>query len=253
MKTLTLLGNGKMALALAKGLHAEYKLEIIGRDPDKLKAFCEQVPGLISYAVMKDVDLTGKKVLLCVKPYALEDVAKLCHGKAEWVASILAGVSLDSIASVFEANAYIRTMPNVAASHQKSATTITGDPRIKEEITEIFHAIGSAVWVDTEKMLDIATALAGSGPAFLALVAESLIDGAIKEGLPRTQATELTEGLFSGFSDLLQNDTATQIKENVMSPGGTTAAGIAALEENAVRSAFIEAISAAYEKAQSLK
>lgn len=242
-----------MALALAKGLHAEYKLEIVGRNPEKLKTFCDQVPGIVSYKVMKDVDLSGKRVLLCVKPYALEDVAKLCHGKAKWVASILAGVSLDSIAASFNADAYIRTMPNVAATHQKSATTITGDARIKEEVIEIFHALGSAVWVDTEKMLDIATALAGSGPAFLALVAESLIDGAVKEGLPRAQATELTEGLFFGFSDLLQNSSATDIKESVMSPGGTTAAGIATLEENATRSAFIKAINAAFEKARSLK
>lgn len=253
MKTLTLLGNGKMALALAKGLHKEYKLEIIGRNPEKLKAFCGQIPGMISCTLMQDVDLSGKKVLLCVKPYALQNVADLCHGKAKWVASILAGVSLESIATSFEADAYIRTMPNVAASYQKSATTITGAPEIRDEILEIFKSIGTTVWVDTEKMLDIATALAGSGPAFLALAAESLIDGAIKEGLPRPQATELTQGLFAGFSELLQNESATLIKESVMSPGGTTAAGIAALEKNAARSAFIEAIHAAFEKAQSLK
>merc|ERR1711879_52194 len=90
---------------------------------------------------------------------------------------------------------------------------------------------------------------AGSGPAFLSLVAESLSDGAIKAGLERSISNELVQGLFEGYSQLLNTQHPALIKDSVMSPGGTTAAGMAKLEECAVRSAMIKAVEAAHDKA----
>jgi len=143
-------------------------------------------------------------------------------------------------------------MPNLAASVGKSMTTLTGDEKGKDEATVILNAVGDTLWLETEKELDIATGLAGSGPAYLALVAEALVDGAVKQGLKREYASIAMRGLFSGFGNLIQDIHPALLKDGVMSPGGTTAAGYGALEEGKVRATFINAIAKAYEKAEEL-
>jgi pyrroline-5-carboxylate reductase len=246
---LTLIGNGFMAQALAKGLIKNFEIEIIGRDENKLKKIQETIPN-IEIKVLDDLeDISNKNILFCVKPYALQSVAVRLTGEANMLISILAGTKLDSLKKQIKAKYYIRSMPNVAASVSKSTTTVTGDKEAKNVAMEIFNFIGKAVWVNTEKQLDIATAVAGSGPAFLALVAESLSDGVVKVGLERNISNELVQGLFEGFSHLLVHNHPAIIKDSVMSPGGTTAAGIASLEEGAVRDSMIKAINNAYDKA----
>ena len=141
-------------------------------------------------------------------------------------------------------------MPNIAASVHNSMTAITGDVESKAVAMEIFSCIGEALWVNTETQLDIASAITGSGPAFLALIAESLADGAVKAGLERHLSTQLVQGLFSGTASLLKHTTHPAIiKDSVMSPGGTTAAGYAELESAGVRNAMIRAIEEAHKKA----
>ncbi len=140
-------------------------------------------------------------------------------------------------------------MPNVAASVSKSTTTITGDKEAKNLAIELFNHLGKTVWVETETQLDIASAVAGCGPAFLCLVAESLSDGAVKAGLQRNISNELVQGLFEGFSELLKTQHPAIIKDTVMSPGGTTAAGVAKLEEGRIRDSMIKAVEAAHNKA----
>ena len=90
-------------------------------------------------------------------------------------------------------------------------------------------------------------------PAYLALVAEALADGAVKQGLKRDDAMTLMRGLFAGFGELIQSEHPALLKDGVMSPGGTTASGYAALEKAGVRSACIEAVGVAFSKAESLK
>ena len=143
-------------------------------------------------------------------------------------------------------------MPNLAAQYGKSMTTLCGDEDFKEEALEICRSFGEALWLSTEKEIDIATAIAGSGPAYLALVAEALADGGVREGLKREDAQILVQGLFEGMGALLSTRTPSQLKDAVMSPGGTTAAGYAALERNGVRNGCIEAVGAAYAKATEL-
>ena len=143
-------------------------------------------------------------------------------------------------------------MPNIAASVQKSTTTITGDKEGKTLAVNIFDELGKTIWVNTENQLDIATAIAGSGPAYLALIAEALADGGVKAGLERSHCMALVQGLFHGTASLLDKNHPAMIKDSVMSPGGTTAAGYAKLEEAGVRDAMIKAVEAAYLKALEL-
>ncbi len=246
---LTLIGNGMMAKSLAHGLINNFEVEIIGRDEKKLHALQEALPSIETKVIDDVEDITGKHVIFCVKPYALQSVAVRLSGKANILFSILAGTPLEALKKQISAQYYIRTMPNVAASAKQSMTTITGDKEAKNIAIEIFNNIGKTVWVNTENQLDIATAVAGSGPAFLALVAESLADGAVKAGLERHLSVELVQGLFASMSALLKNNHPAIIKDSVMSPNGTTAAGYAQLEEGAVRDAMIKAVESAYGKA----
>ncbi len=249
---LTIIGNGVMAQSLAMGLVKNYEVEMIGRDINKLKAIKEKIPQLEIKQLEDKENISGKNILFCVKPFALESVSVRLIGTSNILISILAGTRLDFLRKNIDSKNYVRAMPNIAASVLQSMTTITGDIESKELAMKIFASIGQSIWVHTEYQLDIATAVAGSGPAFLALIAEALADGAVKAGLDRHLSTQLVQGLFIGTSALLRHSSPTFIKDSVMSPGGTTAAGYATLEEQGVRYAMIKAIEDAYSKATEL-
>ncbi len=252
MKTITFIGNGNMALSIAQGLKNSYKIEVVGRDIDKLIKF-ETLLGIkIEKALLKDFNIENKNILLCVKPANVEEVSSLLIGKARVLFSVLAGTSIEKLNTNFDANAVVRTMPNLSASVKKSMTTLTGDIAFKTEAEELLGAIGTTQWLGTEKEIDIATALAGSGPAYLALIAEALTDGAVKQGLKRDDAMNIMRGLFSGFGELIQDIHPALLKDAVMSPGGTTAAGYSALEDANVRAGCINAVEKAYKKALEL-
>ena len=245
---LTIVGTGKMAEAIIAGAVEYHDIEVLGRDKVKLEALKRRFSTISTQRLDHVSDIEGKNLIFCVKPYALEPVADLFTGEAHALLSVLAGTPLESLKKHIKAKSYIRTMPNLAASHQKSMTTLFGDEAFKKEAIEICESFGKALWLGSEKEIDIATAVAGSGPAFLALAAEALADGAVKEGLKRVDATALVRGLFEGFAPLLAEKHPAIIKDEVMSPGGTTAAGYAALEEGKVRDGFIKAIEKAYGK-----
>ena len=237
----TLIGNGKMALAIAKGLKG--KCEVVGRDEKKLQAFCNE-SGVEKYYLLNDFDITNKTIILATKPYTLELLN--LKGNATEIISIMAGKKIEEIKKYIKANKYSRAMPNVGAEYLSSTTAIFGS----ENAFEIFSKIGKAIKVNSEKELDIATAIAGSGPAFLALVAEAIADGGVLCGLNRELSYELTHGLFNSFASIEKKPA--DIKDSVMSPAGTTASGYEALEENNVRNGFIKAIKKAYEKSQKI-
>lgn len=242
----TIVGPGKMALALAKGLEKEHELTIVGRDGERLLHFTNQLAKHAKTALLEKYDMDGETVILCVKPNALKAAASTLKGKAKTLYSVLAGTEIKELQKAIKAENYVRAMPNLAAEFFASMTTITGDETKKEEAKTLFGAIGKTLWVGSEKELDIATAIAGSGPAYLAMVAEALADGGVKEGLKRSDAMKLVEGLFDGFAPLLAHSHPALLKDAVMSPGGTTAAGCAALESKGARAAFMEAVHSAF-------
>lgn len=249
MEKLTFIGNGSMAEAIIKGLYTKYEIEIYGRNIDSLEKLQKKFKKVSIKQIHDSFNIEGKNIILCVKPNALNDLSSKLHGCANSIYSVLAGTKLETLKQKISSKQYIRTMPNLAASYGKSMTTITGDLLLKDNALHIFNTIGNTLWVQTEKEIDIATAVAGSGPAFLSLIAESLSDGAVNAGLTRDNANELVKGLFDGFVPLLQNHNPANIKDGVMSPGGTTAAGYSSLEKNGVRNAMIEAISSSYLRA----
>ena len=254
MQKLTFIGNGNMAKAMIQGLVENYEIEVLGRNLKSLYKLQATLPKITIKVLDEKENISDKNIILCVKPYSLPDLAPQLIGQAEGLYSVLAGTSIESLSTHINAKNYIRAMPNLAASYGKSMTTITGNENLKNSAIEIFNAIGTSLWLSSENELDIATGLAGSGPAYLALIAEALADGAVTQGLKREDSKTLVKGLFEGFAPLLSHaNTPAEIKDAVMSPAGTTAIGYQTLEKNNVRYAMMSAIEEAYLKALSLK
>jgi len=252
MQTITFIGNGNMALSIAQGLKEKYNIEVAGRDMSKLDAFEKALEVKVDKYLLKDFDISNKTILLCVKPVNVEEVSKLLKGKAEVIFSVLAGTQVEKLKKHFKTKAVVRAMPNLAASVKASITTLTGDAKFRKKAEELLGTVGTTLWLNTEKEIDIATALAGSGPAYLALIAEALADGTVKQGLKREDAMATMRGLFAGFGALIQEVHPALLKDGVMSPGGTTAAGYAALEDGNVRASCMDAIEKAYKRAKEL-
>ena len=252
MKTITFIGNGNMALSIAKGLKNNYKIEVVGRSFEQLNKFESELGAAAEKALMDNFNVDDKTVIFCVKPANVEEVAARITGRARVVYSVLAGTTLHKLKHNLNPHAVIRAMPNLAASVGRSMTTLTGDEEFRAEAEELLGTIGTTLWLGSEKELDIATALAGSGPAYLTLIAEALADGAVKQGMKRADAMTTMRGLFSGFGTLIQDIHPALLKDAVMSPGGTTAAGYGALEDGNVRAACINAIEKAYKRATEL-
>ncbi|MBU1658633.1 pyrroline-5-carboxylate reductase [bacterium] len=252
MKTITFIGNGNMALSIAKGLGSKYKIEVVAREAKKLDQFEKDLGIRIDKHILHGFDTQDKTIILCVKPANVEEVAGQIKGSARVIYSVLAGTSLQKLNDNLHPHAVVRAMPNLAASVGKSMTTLTGDAEFKEEAEELLGSIGTTLWLGSEKEIDIATALAGSGPAYLCLIAEALADGAVKQGMKRADAMTAMRGLFEGFGALVQEIHPALLKDGVMSPGGTTAAGYGALEDGNVRASCISAIEKAYKKATEL-
>ena len=250
--TITFIGNGNMARSIAQGLKDDYKIEVVGRSMEKLEAFEAALGCEVKKSLLDGYDINAKTVMLCVKPYNVEEVGAQLVGEAKVVYSVLAGTTLETLSSHIKTASVVRAMPNLAASVQLSMTTLTGDEAFKDEALTLFEAIGASHWLSSEKEIDIATALAGSGPAYLALMAEALADGAVKQGLKRDDAMAIMRGLFGGFGALIQEIHPALLKDGVMSPGGTTAAGYGALEDGNVRASCMNAVEKAYQKAQAL-
>ncbi len=244
---LLLIGAGNMGSAMLRGL-AEFDITVVERDKNRineLKKLYSDVKFL-----NKIPNLNGFVVILAVKPQTLPHLE--FEGRADALVSILAGTPIVKLKEKIDAKFYIRAMPNVAALYQKAVTSVVGDEGFKNEALEILSSIGKAIWLNSEKELDIATGLAASSPAWLAIVAEALADGAVNLGLPRDKAYEYLGGLFEGVGAVLENTHPAVFKDIVTSPGGTTAAGLYALEENGVRSAFIKAMESCYNRAKEL-
>jgi pyrroline-5-carboxylate reductase len=252
-KRLTIIGTGNMAYAILKGVYESYDVEVVGRNQTRLSQLSEEFDDRVVFTPLEDgYTIEDKRIILAVKPHALEEVSQKLRGKAYAHLSVLAGTKLDTLKHAIPAYHTVRAMPNLAAKYGKSMTTLCGDHAFKYEALAICSCFGKTLWVKSEKEIDIATAIAGSGPAYLALVAEALADGGVKAGLTRESAMRLVEGLFYGMGDLLQEQHPALLKDGVMSPGGTTAAGYGALESGNVRNAFIEAVTAAFARAEAL-
>ena len=197
--------------------------------------------------------------IIAVKPGAVVEVcAKLRHVGVSRVLSIAAGISTSAMQDALGTNAaVIRSMPNTPALVREGASAITGSSSCSEADLQwaesILRAVGIVVRVD-EKDIDAVTAVAGSGPGYLFLFAEALIDAAITEGLSPETATSLVRQLFKGTGALYASsqEDASTLRAQVTSPGGTTAAGLGVFNDSGVREIVKQAVHAAKERSREM-
>ena len=254
-------GGGKMAEALVGGListgWAEASQIGIIEIVDERRAYlAETFPGIALVAscaeACADSSFDVGDVLVAVKPQHVAEVAaELGAGGASRALSIAAGVRLDALLAGFGASARIvRAMPNTPALVGQGAAAIAASSTATEEdlawATEILSAVGTVTVVE-EHDLDAVTGLSGSGPAYVFLLAEAMIAAGIEQGLAPEVADALGRQTILGAASLLAdaNETPAQLRSNVTSPGGTTAAAIEQMQSEQLEEIVGRAIAAA--------
>ena len=281
MTELVIVGGGKMGEALLAGLLDAGKYQaadVLVVEP--VQERCAELakryqvraePNLDSAAVFgpaadpaaNPADGPLPNTILATKPNVIPAVAAVAAQFSSCILSIAAGVTLATLeqatASEAEQLPIIRAMPNTPALVGCGAAAICGNAHAASYLDwaqDVLSAVGIVVRC-TEAELDAVTGLSGSGPAYVFLVAEALIDAGVAVGLSRAVATELTTQTLLGSATLLhqgisEGTQAAELRANVTSPGGTTEAGLKVLEQKSVRAAFASAVEAATQRSAQL-
>jgi pyrroline-5-carboxylate reductase len=188
-------------------------------------------------------------VVLCHKPPQLEQVAQQVGGRAKRVISILGAVPLAELKRAYADASVVRVLPSTPVEVRRGVTCHARDPEadrgFEAEVKQLFGRVGTVVTVE-EAQIDAAMGLMSCAPAYYAVVAEAQVDAGIRAGVPADVARQLVVGTMAGTAELIARrdyDTLAT-KREVMSPGGSTARGVAALERNHIREAFDAAMQA---------
>ncbi|MDZ4169080.1 MAG: pyrroline-5-carboxylate reductase [Coriobacteriia bacterium] len=259
-----MIGGGKMGEAIAGGLVDAGTLgnsQIIVAEPDaeRRTELIDRYP-FMCVARNSQALLDASMAILAVKPQVLEqvvrDVASELSGTL--VVSIAAGFSTARIESLLPAGSrVVRVMPNTPALVGEGMALVCGGSEASEDdvalVADLFASIGEAQVID-EKLMDAATAISGSGPAYFALVIDALARAGVAEGLPRPVAQDLAVQTMRGTAALLSETGMhpEELIDGVASPGGTTIAALERLEAGAVRASFAAAVAAAVRRAHEL-
>jgi len=265
MVKITIIGGGNMGEALVGGLLADgittpAGLWVTDVVADRLAALQKRYgvrTGNDNAAAASWADV----VILAVKPQAMDavlDGLKERLSERPLIVSVAAGIPLSRIsARLGGARKLVRVMPNAPCLVRAGASAIALSPSVSVEeralAVKLFEAVGTVVVVE-ERLMDAVTGLSGSGPAYVFQIIEALADGGVKMGLPRDTALTLAAQTVLGAAKqvLETGEHPARLKDKVASPGGTTIAGLHALETGGVRSAVIAAIEAATKRSEEL-
>ncbi len=259
-------GGGAMAEAMVSGLDQSGvpmgRVRVIEIDGDRRKYLREKHGNeIVLYKEAADDMFRGADVVvLCLKPQVASSVLHDVHlTPGQVVLSIMAGVTMASVSAMMGGHkAVVRCMPNTPAQVFKSVSVYCCGPDVspeqKDKVLQLLASLGDCrIAVTDESYIDKATGVSGSGPGFVFVLFEAFMDTAVELGFSRVQAQQMTLQLFDGCVALARASPllhVAQLKNNVTSPGGTTAAGLAALEAAGARSAIRAAILAAAAKSE---
>jgi len=266
-KIIAFIGPGAMAEAMIAGLIRQKVINpgaLIASGPRAERGeelhtrySIETVTDNLAAARMADV------VVLSVKPQRLDTVLSNLRGAIQphaLVLSIVAGASIAKIAGILEHEAIVRSMPNVPAQIGEGITVWTASPAVTNEQREmarqILSAFGQEIFMEEEVYLNMATALSGTGPAYVFLFMEAMVDAGVHLGFPRRVAEQLVAQTVRGSVDFYTKSEGSAhlayLRNQVTSPGGTSAAALYYLEKAGFRTAISRAVWAAYERSREL-
>jgi pyrroline-5-carboxylate reductase len=249
------IGCGVIGSIFAERLSCTHDLILFDRNRDK----CDKIAACSSARVaanLADLVKEADLLILAIRPNGLPELAALLISLLranQWIVSVLAGFLTDTLRSHFPNRLVVHLMPNLPSKIGKGVLAVeshsTLDEPKREEIERLFSPLGRVYWLAAEKMNGVGV-VAGSAPAFIAMVMESIVDGAIALGFSAEQALSIVLEMAEGTVELLQKSGAhpAQLRWEVAAPGGTTVAGMRAFEAAGGRAALIEAIHATYEK-----
>ncbi|GIW46594.1 MAG: pyrroline-5-carboxylate reductase [Deltaproteobacteria bacterium] len=266
MKKLGFIGSGNMAESLVKGLLTSgvfTKEQIIMSDilGERLQTL-SSLYGVSTTQKNTEVAKLSDILVLAVKPNTIGEVIREIRGyinQKKIIVSIAAGITTSFISERIKKKAKIvRVMPNTPALVLSGASVLYCSPLItqeeREEVKKIFETVGIVYTVEDENLIDAATGLSGSGPAFVSMFIEALSDGGVNMGLPRNMAIKLAAQTVYGTSKMIleTNLHPAELKDRVASPAGTTIEGIRELEIRGFRGSVISAVKAASERSKAL-
>jgi pyrroline-5-carboxylate reductase len=259
------IGGGMMGEAMISGLIRQSSAEpemitVSDVDQGRLRVLAER-HGIRGVAENRQA-IRGKDiVVLSVKPQVIPEVIDGLRGEiqlGQLVVSIIAGVRIETLSRQLGHDCIVRVMPNTPAQIGEGISVWTATRAVNSEQKDmtrtILTALGKEIYVGEEKYIDMATAVSGSGPAYIFLMIEALVDAAVHIGMSRDMASELVLQTVLGSARIAEvsGKHPAELRNMVTSPGGTTAAGLLRLEEGGLRAILAQAIIATYEKAKEL-
>ncbi|CAI5710079.1 unnamed protein product [Hyaloperonospora brassicae] len=261
LRRLAVIGGGNMAEAMITGVLSNGLIpssKVVVSDPNPAMR-TKYAPLHVETHTRNSSAVNGADVILvAVKPQVANDVLRAVKASMDpgaLLISVVAGLSIKQLQALLGQNSHIiRTMPNTPAMIGEGTTVWAQSAEVtsaQHELTkQILGSFGVEVFVDDENALDMATALSGSGPAYFFLVAEAMIDTGVHMGFSRPVATKLVQQTMLGSAMYMQAEDAhpVELRNNITSPGGTTAAGLYRAEKNGFRAVIADAIWAAYER-----
>ena len=265
MKTL-IIGLGNMGSALAQGILKDQKkhnieLSALLRENSSKEELARQLGVEVYYDHGKAIK-QAEAILICVKPQGLISLSESLKAhltEDHVIISILAGTTIDELSEILEfKGAIIRAMPNIAATVGYASTVLCKNKQCTDAHIKLAESIFSSVGVchfTRESLMDVATGLSGSGPAYICMVIESLTDGGVKMGLSRPLALDLSIQTVLGSAKLARETGLHPaiLRDQVTTPGGTTIHAIHELEAHGLRSMLISAVVTATEQSKKLR
>ena len=250
-------GSGNMASGIARGWAlardepgAPAAMLFADAAPERARGLAEELGGE-AYESNRELAEAAELVVLAVKPNVLDDVAGDLVEAGTPVLSILAGTSLETLRAALPGVEVVRVMPNLGAQLRKAVLCVAFPAEASQEqrtqIEELLGLLGDVIEID-EELIDAATALMGSSPGYLALIAEVLVEAGVEEGLSEDQARRMVAQAMSATGGLLELHEPAALKEAVASPGGMTEAGLEALEQGSLRETLQAAVDASLER-----
>ncbi|HEX9614123.1 MAG TPA: pyrroline-5-carboxylate reductase [Bacteroidota bacterium] len=265
-RSMAIIGAGNMGTALLKGILNSHltehnKIIATGRHPEKLRNL-EAVWNIRTTVANREAAESAEIIILCVKPLTigavLNDIKEVITDQ-QLIISIAAGITIDSIQQRLGRNApIVRAMPNIASTVDEGATALSFGAFVSEDhrriAATIFEAVGEVVTVE-EHHLDAVTGLSGSGPAYIYMVIEALVDGGVKAGLSRDIASTLAIQTVLGSAKLVKETKLHPaiLRDQVTTPAGTAINAVHELESHGLRSMLINAVATATKRSKELR
>ncbi|MCU0491527.1 MAG: pyrroline-5-carboxylate reductase [Chloroflexaceae bacterium] len=263
---IAVLGAGAMGEAMISGLIRQQLVgpeQLVATEPraERRMELEQRYPGLRVIDDNSEAAHWAQVTIFAIKPQTLPKVLHQLKGAFrddELLISIIAGAPLRRFTEALNHAAVVRSMPNTPAQIGEGMTVWTASPAVNDVqrgwARAILGSIGRELFVDDENILDISTALNGTGPAYIFMIMEAMIDAGVHMGLSRYMAEELVQQTMLGSVRyaMQSGKHAAELRNGVTSPGGTTAAALYELERGGIRTVLSDAIWAAYRRSQEL-